>query len=293
MHSITLIGHQSTMEFAFPATWDEVRPEALIPIARAQVAHALLPKENGPERTVAEMQQRKHLLQQLAGIPEAFMEAIKDVEDLLFEVDTTDYHTGYQPIPKSEWRLLPQLDWALQPPQYHTSLLPRVECNGTVWIGPDDHLDSMTLLQWTWAANLNRTFKGMEGEDRIEYFHRHLACLYTPEGMPWSNLHIEAHAALIRQWPEDLKLAALLNYEAIQSTLPTIYKRVYDPSGDAAQSPLGVFGMAYDVAKSGVFGPKKTAEQERVHDVLGYMEHTLFQDEEAEKKAKRNARKRS
>lgn len=292
MHSITLFAAEQSMEFTFPAQWDQVQPQHLLAIARAQLAHAMLPKDDGLERTLAHMHLRKELLKDLAGIPDAFIQAIVDVEELLFEVDTTDYHTGYQPIPKSEWRLLPQLDWCLQAPEYHSSLLPVVEFNGTTWVGPDDHFDSMTLLQWSWAANLNRSFKELEGEERVDYFHRHLACLYTPKGTAWSNLSIEQHAIQIAMWPEDTKLAALLNYEAIQSTLPKLYPRVYDPNGEAAQSPLGVFGMAYDVAKSGVFGAKKAAEQERIHEVLGYMEHTLFQDEEAEKRAKRNARKK-
>jgi hypothetical protein len=292
MHSISFIGNDAPLEFTFPASWDEAQPHMLLPIVKAQLVHATLAQKPKHEQQVANMHLRKLLLQELAAVPQAITEAITDVEDLLFEVDTTNYRGPYRPVKTSEWRILPQLDWAFTPPSYHKSLLHRVEHNGLVWIGPDDHFDAMALNQWLWAANLNKAFKAFEGEKRVDYFHRHLACLYTPEGTTWTNLTIEAHAALIAAWPEDLKLAAMLNYEAIQSTLPSLYKRVYDPSGDAAQSPMGVFGLAYDVAQSGVFGTKDQVELVRVHEVLAYMEHTLFKDEQAEKKAKRNAMKK-
>lgn len=275
------------MEYTFPGGWDEVRPDMLRPLARVQLLHGTVPKEQTEKAAVLNVALRKELLHHVADVPLALLDAITDPEDLLFEVDTTDYKTGFKPKPKSEWRILPQLDWAFTAPIYFQSLMPTVEHAGRRWTGPDDHFDTMTLNQWLWAANLNKEFKSMEGDQRVDYFHRQLACLYTPEGTPWSNLTIEAHALLIAEWPEEVKLAALLNYEAIQATLPKLYVRVYDPGGDAAQSPMGVFGIAYDVAKSGVFGTKEKVEQVRMHDVLAYMEHTLFQDEEAERKAKR------
>lgn len=287
MRTFTLIGAGGPMEFTFPGGWDELKPDMLLPVARAQVVHGAADKSKTTEYAVLNTAVRKELLHQLAGVPNILLDAITDPEDLLFEVDTTDYHTGFKPKPKSEWRLLPQLDWAFEPPIYFTSLLPTVEHNGTTWIGPDDNFDTMPLNQWLWAANLNKEFKGMEGDARVDYFHRFLACIYTPHGTPFSNLNIVPHAALISAWSEEVKLAALLNYEAIAATLPKLYVRVYDPGGDAAQSPMGVFGLAYDVAKSGVFGTKEKVEQVRMHDVLSYMEHTLFQDEEAERRAKR------
>jgi hypothetical protein len=82
----------------------------------------------------------------------------------------------------------------------------------------------------------------------------------------------------------------VLNFEAIHATLPDQYDRVFDPTGSAAQSPQGVFGMAYDVARSGVFGKEQEVRRVLLHDVLGYMEHQLFSEEQAEKRAKEAAK---
>jgi hypothetical protein len=294
MHQLTLLCNGARHDLQFPSKWEEVKPEQLIPIALAQVMMgALKDEEKGTphDLSLRAVHIRKELLRELANVPALFMDAM-EIDDLRFEVDTTDYHTGFKPILKKEWRLLPQLDWAFAPPEYDISLLPTIELDGTTWQGPDDRFDTMTLNQWLWAAQTNRAYKSMEGHERIEQFHLHLACLYTPEGTPWSNMHLEQHAKQLRALPEDVKLAALLNYEAIQATLPRLYPRVYDPSGEAGQSPMGVFGMAYDVAKSGVFGTKQEVEKVRAHEALGYMEHTLYQDELAERKAKKNAKKK-
>lgn len=232
------------------------------------------------------------LFYDLLQLPHALRSRMSsDPEDYMYETDTTDYHTGYVPVETSEYQVLPQLDWCWQTPKYRRSLLPKLQHNDLEWIGPDDDFNTMVLDQWLWCVQLLRSFREAKPEDAESLLNHLVGALYVPTtDAEWSSDPIDVRAEQLATLPVQTKLAAVLNFEAIHANLADDYDRVFDPTGSVSQSPQGVFGMAYDVARSGVFGKEQEVRRVRLHDVMGYMEHSLYVDEENAKRAKEAAR---
>lgn len=283
VHTITLYdaptaaGKPTAHEFRFPGSWDEAKPDHLLAIAKAQLTG------KNPTRI------KFNLLRELAGIPRTLMARMPAASDLTYEVDTTDRSGPWRPKITSEWRLLPQLDWAFKPAVYEKSLLPAVTLAEISWTGPDDGFERMPLIQWVWCTELLRTFRNCtDPTEQVDALHNLLGALYQPAHCTWSNEPIEEYGAKLAALPVEVKLAAVLNYEAIHSTLPLRYARVFNPTdGGDAPSPEGLFGLAYDAAKTGAFGDYEKVEYQPLHRVLGYMEHNLFSDAQQAARAKR------
>lgn len=299
-HEITLIGvpgdggEAQRHVFHYPSGWDDPTLEArhLEAVCKAHASGA------------TDTEKRFTLLQELAGIPDQLMARMPPAADLMLRVDTTDRSGPWRPKETFEWQLLPSLNWAFAPPKYERSLLREVEHEGKRWLGPWDQFDHMTLSQWTWCCTL---LKGLRGEaDKAKQAHQldlFLGAVFVPapEGprndkadhaarAAWSNDPIEEHAATLATLPLHRKLAAVLNFEALHALLPVAYWRVFDPDGETQQSPQGLFGMAYSVAESGVFGDLYRSDAAPLHRVLGYMEDKLYKDEQAAAKAKQNSK---
>ena len=265
-------------EFVFPGKWLEAEPAHLLSIARAQLA------DQEPARI------KFDLLKQLASIPALLMEGIS-AADVSFEVDTTDYKTNFRPVPTSEYRLLPQLDWAFTPGTYRNSLLPTLEHNGTTWNGPQNGFDHMPLMQWIWCTELGTKFREQtEPQKALLALHDLLGALYQPVQNTWSAEPIEQYGQELGTLPPEVQLAAVLNFEALHADLRTRYDRVFRPDPEAnGVDPSGLFGVAYDLATTGAFGDHAKAEVQPLHLVLAYMEHNLYADEQAAQRAERAA----
>lgn len=263
--------------FTFPAGWNEVNAAQMGAILEAQVT--------GTDPT----QIRFRLLQDLAAIPNAIMELAPPAEHFTFEVDTTDYNTPFRPKPTSELRLLPQLDWVFSPAKYTNTLLPTIEHKGVTYAGPADGFETMVLNQWIWCSQLLLQFRHQDdANESVNDLANLLGALYQPTGKAWSSDDIEQYAAELKALPPATQLAAVLNFEAINSTLPDRYKYLYrEPDEEVEPSPEGLFGMVYEVAKAGTFGPYHKVEKQLLHTVLAYMNHQLHQDLMAEIRAER------
>jgi|GEM_PF-5704653 hypothetical protein len=278
MHTIDIYavvnGVKQKHAFTFPSSWEEATAEHLLTICRVQTS------------LKSDTSKRFTLLRELAGIPGPFMRHLPPAEDLMYRIDVTDRSGPWKPVEKFEWRLLPQLDWAFKPPVYTNSLLTSVEVDGVRWRGVQNELKGMSLAQWIWTTTFLGELRKADDSAKEQVLHELLGLIYVPEGpeAPWNpDLRTERGQAL-RTLPVELKLATVLNCEAIHATLPLTYRRVFDPDGEVQRSPAGLYGMAYDVAASGVFGEADSAEMQPVMKVLDYMEHKLFQDEVQEAK---------
>lgn len=289
MRTITLTdlplddGTPVTYPFTFPGDWNEADGDDLLSIARA-IAHRKEPAAV-----------KFDLLKDLARIPATLMHRMPPADHLSFEVDTTNRRGPYRPVETSEIRLLPQLDWAFTSPSYSKSLLPTIACKGLTWKGPDDSFETMTLHQWCFCTELLQAFrKCTDNNEALNTLHNLLGAMYQPEHSAWRSEPIEEYGRTLSVLAPEVKLAAVLNYEAIHSTLPNMYPRVFKPSVDGFDpSPQGLFSIAHDAAKSGAFtnyGGDDLVENKRLHLVLGYMEHTLYSDEIQAERAKRAAK---
>lgn len=288
MHTISLYdqpaadGTPVVHAFQFAAGWDEARPEDLLAIAEAQLS------------TEDATRMKFNLLRALADIPAALMERMPAAADLTFPVDTTDRSGPFRPVETMAHKLLPQLDWCFTSPSYTRSLLPELAHAGITWTGPDSLFERMTLHQWCFCTELVQAFRRSSTvEEAAQNLANAMGALYQPAHCSWRKEPIEEYAAKLATLAPGVQLAAVLNYEALHSTLSTTYPRVFKPNmeGDPP-SPQGLFGLAHDAAKSGAFvnyGDEELVENKRLHLVLGYMEHTLFHDEQEAARAKRRS----
>ena len=75
--------------------------------------------------------------------------------------------------------------------------------------------------------------------------------------------------------PLEIKLAAVLNYRALRASLPDRYPNVFDQNKQDANAgtTLGLQGVMFDVAATGVLGDFKNVEYTLMHDVLSFIEH--------------------
>lgn len=265
--------------YTFPGGWEEVRYEHLLAIVRE-----LLVNDDATRI-------KFNLLKELADIPAALMVRMPDAEAFTFPVDTTDRRGPYRPVETTGYQLLPQLDWCFGPPTYTRSLMPTLHHDGVEWTGPGDHFETMTLHQWCFCTELVKAFRlCTEPKPANDALDTLMGALYQPAHCSWRSEPIEEYAAKLRTLKPEVKLAAVMNYEAIHSNLARMYPRVFKPAVDGTPpSPQGLFSLAHDAAKSGAFvhyGGQELVEHKRLHLILGYMEHTLFADEQAEARTK-------
>lgn len=275
-----------------PGGWEDVTTrEQLIVISRnlclAASIDAKLQEEDADAEPLGMHAVKLDLFKELLDLPESLASRLPDAAHLVYEVDTTDYHTGYAPVETSEGRLLPQLDWCFSPPTFTKSIMRHIEHAGTTWAGLPDDFTGLELNRWIWCATLLQQFRNADKDGVNEALNNLLAGLYHPADSiePWSNSTIEERAARLADLPVEVKLAAVLNFEAIHATLPPRYPRVFDPRGEAMNSPAGMFSIAYEVAASGVFGNERLVNATAMHNVLLYMEHNLYAQHIAEKRA--------
>lgn len=271
LHDVPTGGQPVRYDFTFPGSWEEATTEDLITVCRV-LAH--------PDDTEA---RRMRLLRELCAIPAHLAHRMPGVEQCTYRVDVTDRSGPFRPVEKFEWQLLPQLDWAFAPGCYTTSLLPEVEHDGVRWEGSKSGFDGMGLAQWIWATTFIGELRKAPPDSKDAVMNELLGIIYRPvqasgSPAPFDPEQRHAHAARLASLPMHQKLATVLNHEALHAMLPVLYRRSFDPEGEVQRSPAGLYGIAYDVAASGVFGDTDRTEQQPVAKVLDYMEHKLHQD---------------
>lgn len=319
MHEITLqdvpddAGKPVSYTLHMPAGWDDgaLRPHHLLCVSKALLLLAIATPEVAPvneeedpfgiaqpdpaPNDEAMTLVRLELLRELSDMPAELAARLPlDPDHFYYEVDTTDHNSAFVVPETSEYRLLPQLDWCFTPPKFKPSLLPSIEHGGILWNGPPDDFTNMAMLQWLWCVYLTQQFRAGNKDTYENDLNSLLGALYHPaEGAgTWHNRDIEENAARLSNLDLEVKLAAVMNFEAIHATLPDTYHRVFDPRGEAMNSPAGVFGMAFDVAQSGVLGKESEVNTVPVHKVLLFMEHNLYTDEVNERKAKERSKEK-
>jgi hypothetical protein len=264
VHTLELLTGPSNTPVAhqFPGAWPEVRAEQL-----PKLALLLAVLEDN-------METRLSLLRFFTGLPASTFAAPHGVP--LEDLCTTTEAKGDQPL---KVNVLPQLDWCFTPPDLSPekpgpaiSLLPTVKLNGVVYTGPGDGLDNFAFERFVWVDSLFQRFAEEANEENL---HHWLGAAYQPESEPWSNEPIEGHAEALKALPHDVKMAAVLNYRGLRAALAKLYGSVFahDPTAPAGTT-LGLFGMFYDVADGGVFGPVPAVKKTPMHEVLGYVEHS-------------------
>jgi hypothetical protein len=306
-HEIALVGPTGTLTYRLPGEWRAVNStQQLTAVGRAlNIAAAVDAKtvadgeepDPRPGHSLGQSMARMHLLTELLELPMAVVEQLPPLEAFIYPHTYTPDGGGYYVEDVTEYRVLPQLDWAFEAPRYDKSLLPVIEHDGTTWHGPDDDLNTFSVKRWLWCATLANAFRASDAESALKNLNNLMGALYHPaDAGAWSNEVIEANAARLSTLETETRLAAVLNFEAIYSTLPATYKRVFDPRNSEEAGPAGLFGLAFDVAKSGVMGDEESVMCKRMHKVLLYCEHHLHQQamdekraKEAEKEAKRNS----
>lgn len=264
MHTLELLtGPGNTPQaHQFPGAWTELRAEQL-----PNLALLLAVLEDNLET-------RLHLLRFFTALPASTFAEPNGVP--LEDLCTYTEAKGDEPL---QVKFLPQLDWCFTPPDFTPekpgpamSLLPTVKLDRVVYTGPGDGLDSFDFERFVWVDSL---FQRFAEEANEEHLHHWLGAAYQPEGQPWNNEPIEHHGADLKALPHALKLAAVLNYRGLRAALSKLYGSVFahDPMAPAGTT-LGLFGMFYDVADGGVFGPVPAVKKTPMHEVLGYVEHS-------------------
>lgn len=264
MHTLELLtGPANTpTAYTFPGAWQEVTAEQL-----PKMALLLGVLED-------DLHTRLLLLRTFTGLPASTFAEPNGVplEDLFGTVPAKGDKPEHE-------KFLPQLDWCFTPPDFTpakpgpaTSLLPSVTVNGVLYNGPTDGLDNFTFERFVWVDSLFQRFAEEASE---EHLHHWLGAVYQPTHSDWNNEPIEAHAAALKALPHTTKLAAVLNYRGLRAVLAKLYGSVFahDPMAPPGTS-LGLFGMFYDVADGGVFGPVPAVKKTPMHEVLGYVEHS-------------------
>lgn len=273
MNTITLFdlpddqGRPVSHTYDFPATWEDVSSTHLPHIINARIENARDADGNRPYDAYV----RFNLLQHLAGIPDGLMKRLPPADALTYQVTEKDGRV--------RWQLIPELDWVFTPPEFQKSLMPFIEHAGIKWKGPDNGLDTMQLDQWQFVTTCRDNFRAAQDKEEMDlHLTNFMGALYQPDYAAWANEPIEEYGAKLADLPLTTKISALFNYEALHARLPAMYPRVFDPNGEASNSPAGIFSIAYEVAKSGVFGDIDKAEKRHIHKVFAYMEHSLYLD---------------
>lgn len=287
MHTISVLdGTGKWAEHTFPGKWEELTRPQFVKAARVLGTNA------------AAMPVRIALLSALSGIPietllkahprdyisEPTAEQLAAIERPWWDIATKGEALADEE--KKKPRLLPQLDAFFEEPCFTESRMPTVALGRTVWTGPANALENFTLNRFVWCEVLYKAFATGPGEVALHTF---LAALYQPSYATWSNLPIEEYAARLAKLPTTTKVAAMLNYRGLRTSIARQYPITHERSADDDQSPTsqGMFGMIIEATKTGVFGDKRSAENYPLHEVLAVTEHELELDRRRASKNKK------
>lgn len=262
MHKLELIDADGrSRTYDLPGSWGECT------VAQLGTVAALLSAglEHAQDKEMSDVHMRLRLLHELTGMSDAEFARIEPSDLLALRPDAMNVQRV---------ALLPWLDWAMEPPVWHSSALPAVTVAGKRWQGPPDGLGTWGLKQWGFAdALLQRLGSEQASAEALAHL---LGALYHPAGTAWNNEQIEERGALLVQALDArAQLAAVLNYRALRAGLTQRYPRCFK-GGEA--DPRGIQGMVVRMAGP-KFGTVEQAYAANVHDVMVYIEQTLEEDQ--------------
>lgn len=273
MHTMEVFGTDArdprvARTYVYPARWEECTPAQLGTVAA--LASVPIEHEDPRQRDMLDAHLRLRLLHELTGMADAVFCRIEPTDLLDVRID----EVGAERI-----AFLPSLDWCVSEPLFDKSLVPTLEVAGRTWIGPNDRLGRMSLLQWGFAdALLTR----LSQKPSAEALNTVLAALYHPAGTVWDNNRIETHATELAELEDRVKLAAVVNYRGLRAWLSQKYRRCFR-RGES--DPHGLNGMVVRLAgiKFGTVDQVRTAN---LHDVMIHVEQSIRDQEEEKNRSK-------
>lgn len=279
MHTLTIYGIDPLspdvgVDYPFPGAWQECTIGQLGTIA-ALTSVPPPPVEDLAATERAEAHLRLALLRELSAMPVKAFTSL-DVGDLLTVV--------LDDLGAERVALLPQLDWCMAAPSFHTSLVPAVVVRKGLrrhrFKGPTDRLGRFSLHQWGFCDTL---FAQLQRTGTEEAMSNLLGALYHEEGRKWCNDRIEERGELLAHLDDRTKLAAILNYRGLRAGVVASYRQAFK-GGDS--DPYGMQGMVIRMAGE-KFGTVQAAPGANIHDVLIHVEQSIADAE----KAKQNSQK--
>ena len=266
MHTCTIripskSGKSKERDFPFASKWEELDTRLL---GRASLLLAA---------DITEEQKRAALLALLAGIPKEHQHLVTN-DDLLFHMPQYDEGGLFT---HHAWKMLPQLDWAFQPPVFTKSLLPTIDVGKAQWIGPGNDLLNFKFLQWQMTDHCLRALSKQPSDTALNNL---LGALYRPPGTAWTKDSIEERGAILAKLPGYLRAAAVFNYKALRARLPILYRLTFTPKDGGRD--WGVRGALIDAAGEKFGKPNEVAEED-LHNVLTWFEMQCTEAERIKK----------
>lgn len=264
--------------YELPGGWNEVTLDQLLVLLASNVLVA--------DRSV----RRMSAFRVLTGMDERtwlkLLHSEVVVQDLVQAVEREDENGARATVAE----LLPQLAWMEEPPCYSRSLLPVLEHGGARWIGPgreDLPLHNFSVQRWGIANDLQKRYQASRSDEHLNEL---LGALYHRHDTAWTMADCDARGARLADLPDRLRVAAVVNYAALNAMLARIYPRSF--AGGAAD-PYGSHGMLVGLAETTAFAGmddhgRLKVERANLHDVLVHTEKALMRQEERERERKTN-----
>jgi hypothetical protein len=252
-HTIDITGpNGEAYSYELPGSWAELSAEKL-----AVVASALASGKEGA-------QVRMQLFKELAGIPTKVFRRIS--------IQLSVLHG-------QEGGFLPQLDWVFTTPFFDISYMPSITLGKSKWTGPGNTLGNFSVLQLSFADICLGAVAASPTDSAV---HDLLGALYYEDGAKWDHSGIEQRGKALAALPHSLKMAAILNYRGLRSTLPTIYPLTF--SGKEEEHDFGIDGLLEGLAGD-KFGTVDEVGSKPLHPVLVHCERMRIREREMKAQA--------
>jgi len=269
MISLNLFTAKQQKNLMVPERWDELSQEQLIQIA------GILRGEKEP--LPAELLERDLLLMQaVTGIHERELRQME--------------------APVVCESLLPLIEWLKGNCDLTKQLIPTLEVGGTVFYGPADFLQNISLEEFDFAERELFSWHIDMAEKQLLY--RFVACLYRPGKKDYDleknadgdcrepfnyNLSLY-HAKLIAHYvPEEICLGIVLFYKGCRHYIVDRFKEVF-AGGKQEGEPQepAYFDLIRAIAKEGIYGTFEAVAKMPLYTALHEMYSTLMEQKRLE-----------
>ena len=252
-HTIDITGPNGEgYSYELPGSWAELNAEKL-----AIVAEILASWKDGAYV-------RMQLFKDLAGVPPKVGRRISFQSSVLHG---------------PEGGFLPQLDWVFTTPHFDVSYMPFITLGKSKWIGPGNTLGNFTVLQLSFADICLGAVAADPTDSAVDNL---LGALYHQAGTTWDNSGIEQRGKALSTLPHGQKMAAVLNYRGLRSTLPRLYPLTF--SGKQEEHDFGIDGLLEGLAGD-KFGTVDEVGSKPLHPVLVHCERMRIREREMKAQA--------
>jgi hypothetical protein len=233
--------------FELPASWAEIKAADLALIADALTSGR------------SDLQVRIFLLRELAGMPKRIFQRINFHSSVLHGQDGS---------------FLPQLDWVFSTPAFEISHMPSITLGKASWTGPANMLGNFSVMQLSFADICLGAVAADPTDSAVDNL---LGALYHQAGTTWDNSGIEQRGKALSTLPHGQKMAAVLNYRGLRSTLPRLYPLTF--SGKQEEHDFGIDGLLEGLAGD-KFGTVDEVGAKPLHPVLVHCERMRIRERE-------------